>query len=330
MSIQLKNAALLLLLLLPCFGWRCATSLPKRGVPAAGTYHHKLNARVMGARRHYRLHIPARHNPEEATALVMVLHGAFCTARKMESISGFSEVADREGFLVAYPSGAYGVFGFLRHWNAGHCCGKAAEENLDDIGFLDQVIDDISQRVAVDNNRIYMVGFSNGGMLTYRYAAERTHRLAAAASVGAALGGRASQQDPWWSTPQPTARLPIIVFHALDDDSVPYDGGVSPRKGGEREYVSVAQSIDFWKENNQCYPDAVVESLYGGRVTRSSWADDQGENPVTLYAIDNWGHRWPGQQLTKRLDKNNPFHAFNAADIIWDFFKDNERHPTDF
>lgn len=323
MRFLFKHSALLLLL--PCLAWQCSTSMPRRGAPAPGTYRQKLNERVMGARRQYRLHIPAGHRPDKPAALVLVLHGAFSTARRMEQTSGFSEVSDREGFLVAYPSGAYGLFGLLHHWNAGHCCGKAADDDLDDVGFLDKVIDDISQRVAVDESRIYMVGFSNGGMLTHRYAAERTQRLAAAAPVGAALSGRASSQEPWWRPPTPSDRLPMIIFHARDDDSVPYDGGISPRKGGEREYGSVAKSVHFWLEHNQCRQEATEEHLYGGRVLRETWTDPQGEPAVILYSIKAWGHEWPGPHAMGALDPDDAFRTFNAADIIWEFFETHTR-----
>ena len=315
----------LILFLLPCLIWQCSASLPRQGIPKPGTYQQKLDLKVMGAKRDYWLHIPANYDHQKETALVVVVHGAFSTARKMEKESGFSALADREGFLVAYPSGAYGLFGLFQHWNAGHCCGKAADDSTDDVGFLDEVIDDIRRRFPVDSGRIYMVGFSNGGMLTHRFAAERTKRLAAAAPLAAALGGRASSEAPFWKTPQPSEALPMIIFHARDDEAVPYDGGISPRKGGEREYISVAESVNFWIENNHCHDEAIEEQLYEGRVTRASWADRQGKNEVILYSIDNWGHKWPGRYFTRKLDKNDPLRNFKAADIIWEFFKRHTR-----
>ena len=312
---------ILILFLLSCLTWQCSPSLPSQGIPGPGMYQQKLDMQVMGAKRNYWLHIPANFNPQKQTPLVIVIHGAFSTARKMEKESGFSEVADREGFLVAYPTGAYGLFGLFQHWNAGHCCGKAARDQIDDVGFLDAVIDDISLRFNVNSRQIFMVGFSNGGMLTYRFAAERTHRLAAAATLAAALGGRPSSESSWWKTPEPSQPLPMIIFHGRDDEAVPYKGGISPEKGGQREYIPVSESVNFWIENNNCRKKPIREQLYGGRVTRTSWADCQGENEVILYSIDNWGHKWPGPQFTGNLDKNDAFRNFNAADLIWDFFQ---------
>jgi len=54
----------------------------------------------------------------------------------MEEQTGLSESVNRDNFIVVCLNGAYGIFWFLQHWNVGHCCGKAASDNLDDIGFI--------------------------------------------------------------------------------------------------------------------------------------------------------------------------------------------------
>jgi polyhydroxybutyrate depolymerase len=311
----------LLFLLAASALWSCTLQDSGKNISAYRTIKRKLDIRVMGIRRYYMLHIPAGYSPDKKYPLVIVLHGAFSTPVKIEKKSGFSMISDRGKFLVAYPSGAFGIFGFLKHWNAGHCCGKAAKDNIDDVGFLLKVMDDIQTDFAVDKNRIYMAGFSNGGMLTYRFAAEHTERLAAAAVLGGSLGGKASAETPLWKIPRPKSPLPLIVFHARDDLSVPYNGGISPQKGGEREYIPVADSIDFWVKNNNCDTDPLVEELYGNRVTKKEWLDSTHGNDVYLYTIDNWGHRWPGRYYTDKLDKDDPFKGFSAADVIWTFFR---------
>jgi len=310
-----------LFLLLPFFSLQCAATLPEKGFPKTGTYKKKLDIKVMGSRRYYLLHIPKHYDLSEKAPLVLVLHGAFSTPKQVEERSGFSELADREGFLVAYPSGAYGIFGFLKHWNAGHCCGKAARDGIDDVGFLIEVMKDISAQFKVDKKRIYMAGFSNGGMLTYRFAAEHTDMLAAAASVAAAHGGKASSDSPLWVIPKPVEPLPMIIFHARDDLAVPYQGGASPRKGGEREYLSVDEAVDFWVKNNGCRADPITDRLYSGRVTRKTWPDSSGNNDVILYSIENWGHKWPGRYFSGQLEKEDPFRDFDATELVWDFFK---------
>ena len=155
-----------ILMILSQFLIGCTTSLPKKHIVGPKTYKNKVDIRISGFRRTYLVHIPPDYNPQNPLPLVVVIHGAFDTAKGMEKFSGFSDLADREGFVVLYPNGM-GILGFLQHWNAGHCCGKAANDNLDDVGFVAATIEDVSARLAIDRSRVYMVGFSNGGMLIY-------------------------------------------------------------------------------------------------------------------------------------------------------------------
>lgn len=315
----MKKIILFHFILLIC--WQCTASFPPKGIPDTGTYERKLDITVAGQKRNYLVHIPVNYDPGKRVPLVLILHGAFGTGRQIERQSGFSKLSDREGFLAVYPNGSFGLFGFFQHWNAGHCCGKAQADNIDDVGFLVQVIRDISSKLNVDSTRIYMVGFSNGGMLVYRFAAEQTNLLAAAAPMAASLGGRASSHDSLWITPHPKGKLPLIIFHSEDDPNVPYLGGISPKKGGEREYLSVMESIDFWITNNGCSKKFTEEQLYGNKVIHKVWPDSAGENDIELYLLKEWGHKWPGGKFTKKLNKSNPLHQFDAAEIIWEFFK---------
>ena len=184
------------------------------------TYQGAVDIRLNGFRRTYLVHIPPGYRPEIPLPLVVVIHGAFDTAAGMEKFSNFSRLADSENFIVMYPSG-FGILGFLQHWNAGHCCGKAADDNLDDVGFIAAAIEDISDRLKIDSDQIYMAGFSNGGMLVYRFAAERGELLAAIAPLAASAGGKSAEDAPQWHIPDPVQPLSVITIHGLADDDVP-------------------------------------------------------------------------------------------------------------
>jgi polyhydroxybutyrate depolymerase len=244
----------------------------------------------------------------------------------MEDWTGWSALADREGVIVAYPEGGWGILGFLQHWNAGHCCGKAADEGEDDVGFVALVVADAARRVKVDAARVYVTGFSNGGMLVYRAIAERTGLFAAAAPLAATHGGRATAAAPLWVTPEPKGTLPVLVMHGLADGNVPFVGGASPKKGGGREYLPAADAVRFWVRADGLDPDPVVEQLQGGAVTRSSWSSPSAAGPeVVLYTIAGWDHRWPGGSVTAALSKSDPLSGFDATAIIWDFFSRHTR-----
>jgi polyhydroxybutyrate depolymerase len=319
-GVVLRKGSITMLFMIVCLFISCSGLTPIQDTLKPGTHEIKLDIRLMGARRNYLLHIPQNYRKGDSPALVIALHGAFSTAREFEERTGFSRLADREGFIVAYPNGGFGLFGFFQHWNAGHCCGKAAEDNVDDVGFLMAVINDVEDRLQIDTGRIYMTGFSNGGMLTYRFAAEKTDILAAAAPLDASAGGRAEKDDPLWVIPQPVENLPMIVFHGADDLNVPFAGGISPEKGGEREYLSVEESLAIWVRANSCNPDTKSETLYGGRVHKTTWNENQ-YNEISLYIIDDWGHKWPGKYITDQLNSDDSLKGFDAAEIIWEFFK---------
>jgi polyhydroxybutyrate depolymerase len=302
----------------------CTASLPKDHPAGPKTYKNSMDIRVMGARRTYLVHIPSNYSPQKPLPLVVVIHGAFDTARGMEKFSGFSDLADRENFIVMYPNGM-GILGFFQHWNAGHCCGKAAADNVDDVGFVAAAIEDVRTRLKIDSDRIYMVGFSNGGMLTYRFAAERGDLLAAVAPLAASIGGKPSEETPEWRIPDPIQPLSVITLHGLADDDITYGGGVSLHRGGTRTFWPVEKSVEFWVRHNGCNPKAATTDLNSGRVHIKWWGVCRNDTEVALYLIENWGHVWPGKYFTADLAADDPLKNFDAAEIIWDFFKSHRK-----
>jgi len=298
----------------------CATASQMRDIQAGKTSAHSVDIRYNGLRRSYRVHIPSGYRPGVATPLVIAIHGAFSTAKTFEMETGFSELSDKENFIVIYPNGI-GIFGLLQHWNAGHCCGKAAADDVDDIGFIIEVITDVSRYLNVDKGRIYMVGFSNGGMFTHRFGAERAHMLAAIAPLAGSIGGRTGPDASLWRTPPPDTPLPVILFHGQSDEKVPYDGGPVGSKPGEREYLSVKESAQFWASVNGCVSQPRNEDRNGGAVGLDTWDECEKGVQVLLYTLKDWGHVWPGRHFTNNINPENPMYGFDAAEIIWKFFQ---------
>ena len=301
-------------------------SLPQDIPSESLTYKNEVDIRIMGSRRSYLVHVPPAYETRSPLPLVVAIHGAFETAKDMEERSGFSDLADKEGFAVVYPNG-FGLFGLLQHWNAGHCCGKAAADGIDDVSFLVEVIEDVKKLLPIDLKRVYMVGFSNGGMLAHRFAAEKTDTLSALATVAATIGSHTTGEAPLWRMPDPEASLPLIAFHGLADDAIPAQGGISPKRGGDQEFISVDDSTDFWIRNNGCHPDPLLNNSHQGRVRIQTWRGCRQDAQVKLYLLEHWEHVWPGLHYTADLDTDNPLKNFDAAAIIWDFFKSPYRTP---
>lgn len=302
----------------------CVTQLPQERDITPATHRRVMDYWTGWYQRSYLVHVPPGYHARKPMPLVVVVHGGFDTAEGMEKFSGFSKLSDREGFVVLYPNGI-GILGFLQHWNAGHCCGKAARDEIDDVAVVNAAIEDVCDHLRIDRSRIYMTGFSNGGMLTYRFAAEKGDVLAAAAPLAAAIGGRPSETSPEWKIPPPKVPLPILVFHGLADDMIPYAGGTSPHFGGTRTFFSVEDSVLFWVRRNGCNPKPEKQEFRNGCVHLQNWKGGKNGSCVQLCTVETWDHRWPGLYFTAHLPDDHPLKNFDAAELIWNFFKNHRR-----
>ncbi len=321
---QLLTAAICVSMLLTA----CMPRLPAPGATAKpGTYLVPTEIRTGNFLRDYHVHIPPAYDGSQALPMVVVVHGAFDNAKGMAKFTGFSELADREDFIVLYPNGI-GILGYLQHWNAGHCCGKAQADQIDDVGVVATVIEDAASRLKVDRNRIFMLGFSNGGMFTYRFAAERGEILAGFAALAASIGSRTPETPIEWRMPTPPRPIPLLIMHGTADHSVPFEGNQSQRSGQPRFYQSVAQSAAFWRSNNGCGTAETPQLLSNGAVKLTKWSDCSGRSPVWLYVLQDWGHIWPGPYFTDKLENQHPLKGFDAAEVVWDFFKQLPNAPV--
>lgn len=267
--------------------------------------------------RSARKHIPQSYTHQKSLPMVIVLHGAFSSGKQMEQVSGWSSLAEQENFIVVCPEGI-GLFGFLQHWNAGHCCGRAAKEQWDDVKFLDSLINMMMATYAIDPKRIYMVGHSNGGMMTYRFATERPELLSKAAVFAGTVWSETGKNGdmPVSSAKNP---VPMLIMHGTDDDVIPFHGGYSQRKRDQRFYASVDQSFQFWVDQHGCIPDSQTQAQnLGGFHVRSCF--DANREAVRLIILDGWGHSWPGGKAAESLPEEHPLRDFDAASHIWNFF----------
>jgi len=298
-------------------------AVPLKGPHRTGTYLQKMDMRIGLFRRNYLVHIPEGYDGLQELPLVLVVHGAFGTGRGMEKESGFSRLGDKAHLIVVYPQGM-GLFDWLRHWNSGHCCGRARKKGVDDVAFLKAVIEEVWTRFGVDRTRVYMVGHSNGGMMTHRFAAQHPEMIAAAAVVSGTIGGKPSYQEPEWRIPVPVHPVPMMVVHGKADKNVSYAGGPHPRYENGLTMLSVSESVRFWIQSNGANPEPQVALLRQERIVRERWTGARNESEVVLYSIEGWGHDWPGLYFTSEL-VGDPLQGFDVAAVIWSFFEKHQR-----
>ncbi len=280
----------------------------------AGDYTFSLSR--PNQKRQYMVHVPKSYNPNQATPLVLSLHGGGGNMEYQATDKYYHLISKSEeaGFIAVFPNG-YSRFrsGKLATWNAGICCGKARDENIDDVSVIKAVVADIKTRVNIDSNRIYANGMSNGGMMSYRLACELTDTFAAIASVAGTDGTQ---------TCKPSRPISILHIHALDDDHVLFDGGSGVKSKTHADFVPVADTIQKWLSINACQPTPQRILEVKGAYC-DLYAQCQNNTQVKLCVTETGGHSWPGG--TKVRGNAMGSTAINANDIIWQFYQDNPR-----
>ena len=257
-----------------------------------------------GIERTYALHIPAGYDATRPTPLVLAFHGIGLNAEEMIRISGLSEQADTSGFIVAYPNGT----GENKSWNGGHCCGEAAKNNVDDVGFVRALIDELAMLINIDPGRIYATGFSNGAIMVYRLACELSDRIAAIGPVAATQ--ILDDQDAC----HPARSVPVIHFHGTADRLNPYDGGTT---SAGFEFVAVEDAIGFWAEKNAC-PDPLLRTK-SGSIQHEVYAPCAQDSAIELYSILDGEHAWPGGEAVNP-QVGEPTMEISATPLMWGFF----------
>ena len=286
-------------------------SLPVRSAAQSAPTGRRLTLDAAGEQRAYLLHVPRTYQSGHPTPLVLVFHGAGGTPRGMARHTGFSDLATREGFIVAYPEGV------RRRWNDG----RVPAATHDDVGFVRALLDSLSARLAIDPRRIYATGISNGAMFSYRLACDLPGVFAAIAPVAGAMPEALSAACAH-GTP-----LALAAFQGTTDPLVPYGGGPVARR--RAPVLSAARSAEMWARMAGC-TGAPTEAMEpdrdprdGIRVRRTAYAGCGGGRDVELYTIEGGGHTWPGGprsgpavgRVTRDID---------ATTTIWSFFSS---HP---
>jgi polyhydroxybutyrate depolymerase len=201
---------------------------------------------VEGVERSFRVYTPA--DVGDNAALVVMLHGGFGSGAQAQRAYGWDRLADREGFIVAYPDGD------SRAWNVGGgCCGRPGREDVDDVAFLEQLV---AATKGIDSKRVYATGMSNGAMMAYRLGCDSRVFAAIGPVAGTLLG----------ECPAP-APIPVIHVHGLKDANVRFDGEPGTGVAGI-DGPPVPDVVKLWQDNG------------GGRVNLVTVAEAAHEWPA--------------------------------------------------
>ncbi|MFC1541443.1 T9SS type A sorting domain-containing protein [Candidatus Latescibacterota bacterium] len=273
----------------------------------------KGNFMLNGYERKYLVYLPKSYTNTSNMPVVIHLH------KNLEMTFGSGEnawiwhgkkVADEYGYIYVFPDADRRNYGLWRL------------DGLEDVEFIDALIDTLNSNYSIDLKRIYVVGVQYGGHFCFKLACQLSDRIAAIAPV-AGLMPTALQNDCY-----PLRPVPIIMMNGTDDTFVPYEGK-EPAEG-RRGFLSAEESIKYWANINACtecdtlsLPD--IDIWDHSTVEKITYSKGDANSSAVLYKVINGGHAFPGVEFIG----HQFFYGICNRDIngdveIWNFFKDYE------
>ena len=291
---------------------------PASAVPRLSGRLTRGSMTVAGLQRTYRTYVP--HGLAKGAPLVVVMHGAGESGAQMRIETGyaFERLADEHGFAVVYPNAYAG------YWDACTIAGhvSANGRNIDDVGFLTEMVDKLVSEIGVDPRRVFAVGSSRGGFMAFRLALEAPSRFRAVAAVSASV----PLPENFKCKPSSRGTPSVMIMNGTKDPLVPFDGGSvslfglfyklgkvrSSRESGQ--YFADLNHITGPPERNE------TQLADGVRVERVLWRNSS-DVEVELIAIHGGGHGIPQPYRRRpRLLGPSPM-ELNGPALIWAFFE---------
>jgi polyhydroxybutyrate depolymerase len=284
--------------------------------------------------RWYRIYVPARL--ADPAPVVLVLHGGTQSMRKIfEDNAGgtqaWLDVAEGEGLLLVVPNGTNADTGDAKgdnqNWNDLRPDNVMRGTNVDDVGFINSLLDWVKANYRVNSGRVYVTGASNGGMMTYRLLVETPRVCAAGAAFIASLPENASVLK------QPSRPTPLLIANGTRDPLVKWEGGEVAKDNGR--VLAVEKSLAWWLAANHVDQNQVARSVLadvdprdGCRITETAYPPAPGGAPVVFYQIEGGGHSMPSikypipKSLIVSLVLGPQCHDAEGVDLAWNFMKD--------
>ncbi|WP_230470148.1 alpha/beta hydrolase family esterase [Lujinxingia vulgaris] len=238
----------------------------------------------LGGERAARVVLPQSYSVERRWPLVIALHGFSSSPGWVDGFLGLSAMVDDREFIAVLPPGTVGA-GNFSFWNATDACCDFGDSGVDDAAYLSALIDEATERLAVDPERIYFMGHSNGGFMSYRMACELSDRIRAVAVVAGSVAA-----DP--EVCQPNEPVSVLHVHGDEDEVIPYEGGAL---SGER-FPGAEEVAARWASLQGCEEavagDAIdaVLGLTGAETEVQRWQGCQPGASVELWSMRGAEH----------------------------------------
>lgn len=272
-----------------------------------------------GYNRSYDYYIPSGYDGSTAVPMVLSFHGLGSNPSGQQLLTKFNYLAEQEGFIVVFPNSTVlegshpnlpALPGSNKQWNVGVDRSLQYFEGVDDVGFVEAIIDRLSSEYKIDGDRIFATGMSNGAMFSYYLAVKLPDRIAGIAAVTAPMTVNILDESA-----QPAT---IIIMMGTEDPIVPYDGV-------EGFITSIDETVSFWLDVNGITAEPEVEYLPqtaeddSTRIKRTIYAGGIDGTAVILYTVEGGGHTWPGGPQYFPAEAIGPvsYHMDGSA-VIWE------------
>ena len=230
-----------------------------------------------GINREYLLYIPESYDTTLTYPLLFNFHGYGGTATDHMYSADFRPIADTANFILVYPQGLALDDG-QSHWNTAET-GEDNKSNVDDFGFIESLIDEISSEYNINQNKIYACGYSNGAGFSFSIACH-LNKIAAIASISGLMGDWALENC---NPPKPVG---VMILHGTSDSARPY-------VGIDEYLLSVDAAIQFWTDFNNTDSISHITSFNdGGSIEHFQYDNGDNNSSVEHYKIHNGYHIW--------------------------------------
>ena len=258
-----------------------------------------------GIQRNYIVYIPEIYDGSSAVPLVLNFHGYGSNATQQMFYGDFRDIADTEGFLLVHPEGT--LSNGDQFWNVGFP--GTTSSTIDDVGFTEALIDELANSYAIDLDRVYATGMSNGGFMSFLLACQLSEKIAAVASV---TGSMTPDTFNDCNAQHPT---PVLQIHGTNDSVVPYDGN-------SIWTLPIVDVVSYWVNYNNCdttpttttFPDLDLSD--GSTVEHSVYEDGDLGSTTEHMKVIGGGHTWPGSIINTPGTNQD----IDASMEIWSFF----------
>jgi len=236
----------------------------------------------LGGDRPVKVYKPSDYDPSQKYPVVILLHGFGATGTLQNAYFRLSTLVDERQFILVIPEGTTNPSG-QQFWNATGACCDFTNTGVDDSAYLDGLIADLPAHYAVDTHRIYFMGHSNGGYMSYRMACDHGDEIAAIFSLAGS-----SFADP--SDCAFAGQVSVLQAHGTLDASVAYDGIPGAYPGAE-------ELVARWAERDGCDATPVDDgamdldnTLSGDETKVKTYQNCENQTSVELWTIEGAGH----------------------------------------